>query len=49
MLLLKKNFFCCNSATAADSLPADIVSMRTMYLSAEFMDIDNDGLIDFFT
>ena len=36
----------CNRCGLADRLPADIVSMETLYVSVEFIDVDNDGDVD---
>ncbi|MDB4769095.1 VCBS repeat-containing protein [Saprospiraceae bacterium] len=36
----------CRICGVADRLPADIVSMEKIYLSAEFLDVDGDGDLD---
>ncbi len=36
----------CRICGVADRLPADIVSLENIYVSAEFIDVDNDGDMD---
>lgn len=37
---------CCRICGVANRLPEDIVSMENLYLSAAFLDVDNDGDLD---